>query len=60
MSGCVMVKGDLTEGYYNVNAEEYFRAMVGIDMTSIYDRFISKLVPGARILDAGCGSGKDT
>src|SRR5258708_9890657 len=55
-----MVNGDFTEGYYNVNAEEYFRATVGIDMSSIYDRFVSKLVAGARILDAGCGSGRDT
>jgi 2-polyprenyl-3-methyl-5-hydroxy-6-metoxy-1,4-benzoquinol methylase len=56
----VMVNRDFTEGYYNANAEEYFRATVGIDMSSIYDRFISKLVPGACILDAGCGSGRDT
>jgi len=29
-------------------------------MSSVYERFLNELVPGAHILDAGCGSGRDS
>ncbi|MBQ6621445.1 MAG: class I SAM-dependent methyltransferase [Mogibacterium sp.] len=45
--------------YYNQNAEQYFRSTVHADLSETYGRFLRYLAPGARILDAGCGSGRD-
>jgi len=45
--------------YYEAQAETYYRSTVGLDMSSIYPRFLSELSPGAHIADAGCGSGRD-
>jgi 2-polyprenyl-3-methyl-5-hydroxy-6-metoxy-1,4-benzoquinol methylase len=46
--------------YYEVHADEYCRSTVGLDMTSVSRRFLSELAPGSHILDAGCGSGRDS
>lgn len=46
--------------YYEAHAAEYFSATVGLDMSSVYERFLEKLASGAHIVDAGCGSGRDT
>lgn len=46
-------------GFYEENAEDFFRRSVGADMAPAYDDFLSRLPPGGRILDAGCGSGRD-
>lgn len=46
--------------YYELHADEYARSTVGLDMTSVYDRFFMEIPPGAHIADAGCGSGRDT
>jgi 2-polyprenyl-3-methyl-5-hydroxy-6-metoxy-1,4-benzoquinol methylase len=46
--------------YYDANAEEYSAATLQIDMNAIRSRFLSSVPPGALILDAGCGSGRDT
>jgi superfamily II DNA or RNA helicase/SAM-dependent methyltransferase/SOS-response transcriptional repressor LexA len=50
---------DSTTQYYVDCAEEFFTSTVGVDMTPIRRRFLSKLKPHARLLDAGCGSGRD-
>lgn len=49
----------MTLEFYERNAEDYFRATVGIDMAVPRERFAKRLSPGARVLDAGCGSGRD-
>ncbi len=49
----------MTIGFYERNAEDYFRTTVGIDMSVPRERFAKLLSPGARVLDAGCGSGRD-
>ncbi|KFA91700.1 class I SAM-dependent methyltransferase [Archangium violaceum] len=49
----------MTSEFYERNAEEYFRTTVGIDMSEPRERFTKLLSPGARVLDAGCGSGRD-
>lgn len=49
-----------TISYYNNNAEAFFAETVNADMSSLHVRFLSMISPGGTILDAGCGSGRDT
>lgn len=51
---------DQTISFYDHNADEYFRETVAIDMSEIYDQFLNLLPSGGKILDAGCGSGRDS
>lgn len=46
--------------YYNQNAEEYFNKTVNVSMQALYDQFEAYLNPGDKILDLGCGSGRDS
>lgn len=46
-------------GYYDTNAQAYFDATVHADVSALRARFLRHVKPGARILDAGCGSGRD-
>lgn len=48
-----------TVRYYEENAAEYAKRTVDADMSSLRDRFLAMLPPGGRVLDAGCGSGRD-
>jgi superfamily II DNA or RNA helicase/SAM-dependent methyltransferase/SOS-response transcriptional repressor LexA len=50
---------DDSHQYYEKLAAEFFGATVSVDMTPVYERFLANLKPGAHILDAGCGSGRD-
>jgi SAM-dependent methyltransferase len=43
-----------------MQAGKYVAATVAVDITHLYEPFLAKLPPGGRILDAGCGSGRDT
>ncbi len=47
------------EEYYQEHAQRFFRDTANVDMSALYRPFIRELPPGARILDAGCGSGRD-
>ncbi len=47
------------EDYYRQNAQRFFTDTASVDMSALYPPFIDCLPPGARILDAGCGSGRD-
>ena len=51
---------DLTLAYYQAHAEQFFSDTQGVDMSPLYRRFLAKLPVGAHILDAGCGSGRDS
>ena len=46
--------------YYDHNAEQFFKTTAEVDFTGTQDRFLRCLAPGSRILDLGCGSGRDT
>lgn len=46
--------------YYDKNAQEFFDGTVDADMSSHHEEFLSQLPDNAHILDAGCGSGRDT
>ena len=45
--------------YYDTHAEEFFSGTIDADMSECRSRFLAYLRPGSRILDAGCGSGRD-
>lgn len=49
-----------TIDFYNRNAAEFFQDTVGVDMTTLHRRFLRKIPDGGSILDAGCGSGRDS
>lgn len=49
----------MTLKYYQDNAQTFFDGTVNVDMSSLYEAFTRHLAPGARVLDAGCGSGRD-
>ncbi|MEQ1448506.1 class I SAM-dependent methyltransferase [Acinetobacter lwoffii] len=49
-----------TIDYYNKHAEEFTASTFEVDMESLYQPFLAELPEGARILDVGCGSGRDT
>ena len=46
--------------FYDEHAEEYIRSTLAVDMQSLYEPFLSQIPKGGRILDAGCGSGRDS
>ncbi|MFY7856638.1 MAG: class I SAM-dependent methyltransferase, partial [Rubrivivax sp.] len=50
---------DPTVDYYRQGASGFFAATANVDMTALHERFLASLPGGARILDAGCGSGRD-
>jgi HAD superfamily hydrolase (TIGR01509 family) len=47
-------------GYYNTNAGAFFEETAHADLSHVYRPFLSQLPTGASILDAGCGTGRDT
>lgn len=49
-----------TVTYYDTHAEAFFSDTQGVDMGSLHQRFLARLPAGAHILDAGCGSGRDS
>jgi len=49
----------MTLKYYQDNAQTFFDGTVNVDMSSLYETFTRHLAPDARVLDAGCGSGRD-
>jgi superfamily II DNA or RNA helicase/SAM-dependent methyltransferase len=46
--------------YYNVNALRFYSETVDVDMSELYGRFLTAIPNGGLILDAGCGSGRDS
>jgi len=45
--------------YYNQKADAFFDRTINIDMSLAYGKFLSHLSKNAKILDAGCGVGRD-
>jgi len=48
-----------TADYYNNHAQIFFDSTFQIDMQSLYEPFLKYLPVQAKILDLGCGSGRD-
>lgn len=49
-----------TARFYEEHADDYIRETVHVDMQSWYEPFLRRIPKGGRILDAGCGSGRDS
>jgi len=49
-----------TLSYYSENAEKFVEGTVNVDMGEFYKEFLAFIPDGSAILDAGCGSGRDT
>ena len=45
--------------YYQENHKKYHEQTAGIDPASFLSPLVRCLTPGSRILDVGCGSGRD-
>ncbi|MDY7219207.1 class I SAM-dependent methyltransferase [Denitrificimonas sp. JX-1] len=50
----------MTLEYYEDNAEQFAQDTLDVDMSPLYERFLAQLPDSSRILDAGCGAGRDT
>lgn len=48
-----------TLDYYNQNADQFVKGTVSVDFKKTQDKFL-EMLSGKRILDFGCGSGRDT
>ena len=46
--------------YYNQNAKKFYENTVRVDMQEHYDKFLKSVPENGHILDAGCGSGRDS
>lgn len=51
---------ELTLNYYNTNAKDFIEGTLNVDMSELRHKFLSYLPQAAHILDAGCGSGRDS
>ena len=45
--------------FYDENAKDFKERTFDLKMVALYEPFLSRLREGARILDAGCGPGRD-
>lgn len=51
---------DSTIDYYDRNADAFDRDAARLDLEHLYQPFLELLPPAGRILDAGCGPGRDS
>ncbi len=58
--GMVVFMHNKTISYYNKNAKEFAERTVNADMGFCYSKFIALLHNKDYIMDAGCGSGRDS
>ena len=57
-TGEIMI--DKNVDYYNKNADSFFEGSINADMSEVRQRFLKYIPDGGKILDAGCGSGRDS
>jgi SAM-dependent methyltransferase len=49
-----------TISYYNRNSESFIESTLEVDVSELYSPFLKSVPRNGRILDLGCGSGRDT
>lgn len=49
-----------TIAFYEQNSDSFFDSTVTVDAQALYDQFLPLLAEQANVLDAGCGSGRDS
>lgn len=49
-----------TNHYYTEHAQDFFDSTVKVDIGKLYQRFLPRIPENGAILDAGCGSGRDS
>lgn len=55
-----MAEGEVDSvAWYDRNAARFAADTGGVDMSALHDRFLRHVPPGGRLLDAGCGVGRD-
>ena len=52
-----MTERNDTLNWYRENAEEFISRTEHVDMSALYDEFISHVPAGGRVMDLGCGAG---
>ncbi|MBA4189791.1 MAG: SAM-dependent methyltransferase [Planctomycetaceae bacterium] len=52
-------RSDPTVDYYDRHADDFVRDTLAVDVTPLHEPFLALLPVGGRVLDAGCGSGRD-
>ncbi|WP_243637410.1 tRNA 5-methoxyuridine(34)/uridine 5-oxyacetic acid(34) synthase CmoB [Parashewanella curva] len=50
----------MTLNYYNQNAQAFYDSSINVNIKPLYDRFLPHIPKGGLIIDAGCGSGRDS
>ena len=50
----------MTLKYYQQHADDFFSATVNVDMNALYRPFLEHIPKNGWVLDAGCGSGRDS
>lgn len=55
-----MTAPDKNQIYYQTNAKHYAAVNDSFNMTQFYNIFLPHISAGGKILDAGCGSGRDS
>lgn len=51
--------GTMSIHFYNQNADEFYESTKSIDASMLYEHFLAYIPNSGKILDAGCGSGRD-
>jgi SAM-dependent methyltransferase len=46
--------------WYDRHPQDYIARTQAVDLSPLYAKFLAHVPPGGRILDAGCGSGRDS
>ena len=49
-----------TLNYYQTNSESFIENTINVDVNDLYRPFLENIPSTGKILDAGCGSGRDT
>lgn len=59
-NGAQKTANEKTIEFYEKNAQSYFDSTKNLDVSEVYDKFLPFVPKNGTILDAGCGSGRDS